>query len=285
MPRGGPEQMTARSSAMISRCASCCTAVGQPGRVERHPHLAAGARRRSREQRLEHRSAAATDARRSAPAARLTPAIPLSTRGPVSPLHPAQVLRGAARCQVGRSTWVRTQPPAACSASSVGIRRAGPHPHARATTPPAGRPAPARSRAAARRPRRCARPVDESRWVASRRRCTRGEGWCRSSRAPVAPFADAPSEAPAPPARSAERPRSHRPSRHTWHTGRPVAAAMSRNPVTPCGAAWMHEDPPTAHRSPQPPPGRSLRELGQVAVVVRVRRTRVRRSQVAGRER
>ena len=117
MPRGGPEQMTARTSAMISRCARCCTAVGQPRRVERHPHLAARARRRSGEQRLEHPQGRG-DHLVVSPSRAVDPGHrALDPCGPVTPLHPAQVL-GGERCQVGRSTWVRTQPPAACSAST-----------------------------------------------------------------------------------------------------------------------------------------------------------------------
>ena len=83
---------------------------------------------------------------------------------------------GATRCQVGRSRWVRSQPPADCSASTPAYVVPGvirmPSDHAASGASCDCTQASRRTTSAP-----CANPADDIRWVASRRRCTRARGW------------------------------------------------------------------------------------------------------------
>ena len=152
--------------------------------------------------------------------------------------------------------------------------------------PPAARPGPGRSRAAERRRTRAAgRSTRAAGWPVDVGALGRaggqapahprtghrrgiGRGSSRDATASGRPSATESSGA------SAERPTPASTVPAHLHSGRPVAARCPVICHTP-GAQWMHEDSPPAHRSPQPPPGRSLRKPGQVAMAVRVRRTRV----------
>ena len=259
--------MSARTSAMISRCARCCTAVGRPA--------ASNATRTSC--RVRGVGPASIDS--STPSAEVTtssvspsrqvdPGHPALDPWPGDPLHPAQVV---GREQVpGGAQHVGAHPAAGrLLGEHVGIRRAGRASACRATTRPAVRPATARTRAAARRRRRAAgRPTRAAGWRAAGGERGRGGGLARAhprtgtGPAPSAIVAGPPRP---PPGCAKHRPSAvgrtddarHRPSAAHLSTGRPVAGRCPWICRTP-GAESMHEDSPPAHRSPQPPPGRSL---------------------------
>ena len=270
---------------MISRCARCCTAVGSPAaskatRTSRRVCGVGPARSDS-----STLSAVATTSGVS-PSRALTPAIAALHARAGHALHPAQVLGGE---QVpGGAQHVGAQPPRRPTARRARRRTWCPAASAcRATTPPAGRPATARSRAAAPRRRRSpARPRRAAGWRGAGG--ARGRGGGRSSahrrtghrrgrrtrrRRGRRPRGRGRARRRAPPW-SAERPSRHPPSRYTWAThGR--SRADVPDTVAPPAQTRSHEYPPPAHRSPQPPPGRPLRRHGQVAVAVRVRSARV----------